>query len=127
MIEALVIHKPMDFVFCSEAFNGVDLMLDDAAIEVSSYADIESAGSAGQDVNPESVVGTVAHGRNGNTRGERSQGGILVRTPQIGIVRDTFSGPVRLALGSLRSCALAQGDRGRGSGACVSWQLAIGN
>ena len=67
MVESFVIDKAVNLVFFCEALDGVHLVLHDAAVEVAGDADIESARSAGQDVNPESVVEAVAHGRNGNT------------------------------------------------------------
>ena len=53
----------MHFVFFGEALNGIHLMLGYAAINISCNADIERAYPAGQDVDPEPEMETVAHGR----------------------------------------------------------------
>jgi len=60
--ECLVVDETMDLVFLGEAFDGIDLMLTDAPLKIAGYADVKRTGTTGQDVNPESVKGTIAHG-----------------------------------------------------------------
>ena len=57
----------MDFILFGEALNEVDFVLRYAAVKISGDADIERAGAAGQDVHPELVIETIAHGSKGIT------------------------------------------------------------
>ncbi len=60
--EALVVDEAMDFVLFGETLNGINLVLENATVEKTGDAHVERAGSAGEDVDPVSVVSAVAHG-----------------------------------------------------------------
>ena len=60
--ERFVIYQAVNLVLLRKALDGINLMLDDAAIEKSGHAHIECARLAHEDVHPESVIGTIAHG-----------------------------------------------------------------
>lgn len=74
MVKRLVVNEPVNFVFFGEAFDGIHLVLCYAAINISCNADIERACPAGQDIYPEFVIETFAHG------GRVSQA-VIERTP----------------------------------------------
>jgi hypothetical protein len=50
-----------------ETLNGIHLVLRDAPVNVAGDADIKRTGPAGQDIDPERVMESVAHGRKGTT------------------------------------------------------------
>ena len=54
-------------------------------VEKASDSDIERARTAGEDIDPELVMESVAHAEKGSTR-------ILGRTPRIGMTEDASSG-----------------------------------
>jgi len=74
----------MDFVFLGEAFNGIHLVLRDAPVNVAGDADIKRAGPAGQDIDPESVMESLAHDRKGITA-------ISVELPDAAWLQKAFS------------------------------------
>jgi len=49
--------------FFGEALDGIHLVLRDAPVNVAGDADIKRACPAGQDIDPECVIESVAHGR----------------------------------------------------------------
>ena len=61
--ERLVINQPMDFVLLGKAFNRIYPVLRDAPVNIAGDANIKRAGPAGQDIDPESVIVAIAHGR----------------------------------------------------------------
>ena len=61
--EGLIVDQAMDFVLFGEALNGIHLVLGDALINIAGNPNIECAGPAGQDVNPERVIVAFTHGR----------------------------------------------------------------
>lgn len=81
---AFIVDETMALVF-------LGLMLMNALIEKAGDADVKRSGSAGDDVDPEPVMETVAQGEKRSTCS-------LVRTPRIGIAGDTAVGIFRLAL-----------------------------
>ncbi len=52
----------MDFVLPGEAFNGIHLVLLDAPIKMAGNTDVKGACAADQDIDPELVMETIAHG-----------------------------------------------------------------
>ena len=64
--EAFEVDEPADFVFCCVSVVGAVAVLLNAADEIVSYADIEAAGAAGDDVHEVHVVD--AHGSEGKAK-----------------------------------------------------------
>jgi len=81
-------------------FDRVVFVLINALIEKSGEPDVERSGVAGQDVNPELVMESVAHAGKSSTT-------VFVETPRIGMAERTSSGSFdALSLASLvRACS----------------------
>jgi hypothetical protein len=52
----------MDFVLTGKAFDGIHLVLRYAAVKIAGDTDLQGAGPTDQNVDPELIVKTVAHG-----------------------------------------------------------------
>ena len=103
VMEAFVVHQAMALILLGEAFNGVELVLMNAFVEISRDPDRERAGAAGEDIDPEFVMESVAHaekrsttvpGRNTSNR----HGGVII----LGIFRRALALPLR---GIVRACS----------------------
>jgi hypothetical protein len=69
----------MALIFLGEAFNRVELVLMNSFVEISGDSDIQRTGAAGEDIDPELVMESVAHA-------ERVAQPAWVETPRIGMV-----------------------------------------
>src|SRR6266567_4039898 len=82
----------MALVFLGETFDGVVLVLVNAALKKSSDTHVKTSRSASKDVNPEFVVEAVTHGNH-----EDSTTGSLKRTPRISMAEENVSGSLHSA------------------------------
>jgi hypothetical protein len=62
VIVGFVVHEAMNFVLAGKSLDGIHFVLRYAAVKIAGDTDIKGAGPADQDVDPELVVETVAHG-----------------------------------------------------------------
>jgi hypothetical protein len=84
VLVALVVDQTMALVLPGKALNRIVFVLMNALIEESVDTDIERSRPAGEDIDPEFVMQTVAHAEKSSIRS-------LGRTPHIGMAGDTFS------------------------------------
>ncbi len=63
VLEALIVDQAVALIFLRKAFNGIVLVLMDALLEEARDPNVERAGAAGKNVDPELVMEAVAHSR----------------------------------------------------------------